>query len=132
MEILDRVTKRYFDLDRRYLSLNQKSGFNYARNFPVVDMAMRNLSHPVFGPTLRRLFRFEDPGRHTPTHIVPIHQQIRHDELRQNAIMLVENLRRVIEDSSYRMRMEETVPIKDNLVDHFWGSGQTFGDRPPA
>jgi len=49
VEILDKLTMRYFDLYRRYLSLNQKNWYNYARTFPVVDVAMRNLSHPAAG-----------------------------------------------------------------------------------
>lgn len=109
VEILDRLTKQYFDLYRRYLSLNQKNWFNYARTFPVVDVAMRNLSHPVLGPTLRRLFRFEGPGRHTQSHIVPINQQIGYDNGSQNVIMPVEKIRRVIEDSSYRILMNRCI-----------------------
>ena len=118
------------------MEILEKNWFNYARTFPVVDVAMRNLSHPVLGPTLRRLFRFEGPGRHTQSHIVPINQQIGYDNGSQNVIMPIERIRRVIEDSSYRILMltvcgpmsrgeailmEETVPMKDNLLDHFWG-----------
>ena len=106
VEILDRLTKCYFDLYRRYLSLNQKNWFNYARTFPVVGVAMRNLSHPVLGPTLRRLFRFEGPGRHTQSHIVPINQGIGCDKGNQNVIIPMENIRRVMEEFGDRHHVQ--------------------------
>jgi len=113
--MLERLTKRYLDLYRRYLSLNQNNRFQYARTFPGVEIAMRNLAHPVLGPTLRRLFRFEGSGRYTQSHIVPIHQNISYESGRQNVIMPIEKIREVIEDSSYRILMNRCIP------DHFWG-----------
>ncbi len=109
MQIIERLAKRYFDLYRRYLSLNQNNWFQYARTFPVVEIAMRNVSHPVFGATLRRLFRFEGPGRYTQSHIVPINRNIAYDSSRQNIIMPIDKIRRVIEDSSYRILMNRCI-----------------------
>ena len=82
---------------------------------------MQNVSHPVFGPTLRRIFRFEGPGRYTQSHMVPIHQKINDDRNGQNVVMQITKVFEVIEQSSYRILMEETVPMKEDLLDHFWG-----------
>jgi hypothetical protein len=90
--MLEKLTKRYLDLYRRHLSLNRNNWFQYARTFSVVEIAMRNLAHPLLGPTLRRLFRFEGPGRYTQSHIVPIHQSIGYDGKRQNVVMPIEKI----------------------------------------
>ena len=109
MEILRRVAKRYFDLYRRHLSLNQNNWLRYTRTFPIVDIAMRNLSHPVLGGPLRRLFRFEGQGRHTQSHIVPINQDISYKSDRKNMIIPINLVRRAIEDSSYRILMNRCI-----------------------
>jgi len=109
VEILDRLTERYFDLYRRYMSLNRNNWFRYAQTFPFVEIAMQNLSHPLFGPTLRRLFRFGGPGRFTQSHIVPINQNIRYDTNRKKGIMPIERIHEVIEESSYRILMNRCI-----------------------
>jgi len=109
VEILEGLAKRYFDLYRRFLSLNRDNWFHYARTFPLVEIAMRNLSHPVFGPALRRLFRFEGPGRYTQSHIVPINQKIQYHGIKKNIIMPIEKILQVIEESSYRILMNRCI-----------------------
>ena len=109
VEIVQRLTKRYFDLYRRYLSLNRDNWFHYARTFPLVEIAMQNLPHPVFGPALRRMFRFEGPGRYTQSHIVPINQKINYHSISQNAIIPIEKIHHVIEESSYRILMNRCI-----------------------
>ena len=77
MEAYKKLLKKYDDFYRRYLSLTQDTWVVYTRFYPfVVDQVMGYFSHPVFGPVLRRLFRFEGGDHHAEACIVPIQQNL--------------------------------------------------------
>lgn len=109
MKFLEVFTKRYFEFYRRYLSLNRHNWFRYTRSFPVVDVAMRNLGHPVLGGPLRRLFRFEGPGRYSQSHIIPVQEDLSYRSSNKNTILPVELVHKVIEESSYRILMDRCI-----------------------
>ncbi len=103
MEILEKLSKSYDDFYRRFLSINRDTWTQYTRSVPFMDWVLRNIAHPVLGGPLRRMFRFEGPDRHTQSHIVPINQDISYQSSNQNQILPIQQLRQVIEDSSYRV-----------------------------
>ena len=109
MKLLGKLAKRYDDFYRRKFSLNQNNWFRYTRSFPMVDAALRNLAHPILGRPLRRLFRFEGPGRQTQSHIVPIQKDLSYRSENKNMILPTDLLNRVIEESSYRIIMNRCI-----------------------
>ncbi len=109
MKHLERLTQRYSDFHRKHLSINQNNWFQYAKFFPYSDFAMKNLAHPVFGGLLRRLFRFEGEGRVSQAHIIPIQHDLSYQSTQKNMVMPVDMLRRVIEESSYRIIMHRCI-----------------------
>ncbi len=109
MSLLEKMEKRYSQFYRKYLCLTQDRWFHYARTFPIVGVAMRNVAHPVLGKTLRRLFRFEGEGRLTQSHIVPINQKLSFQGKDKNKILPIDMVRNVIEDSSYRIIMNRCI-----------------------
>ena len=77
MTILDKLGKRWDEFYRRNFALKQDNWKNYTRIFPaVVEYGLGNLSHPVFGFFLRRLFRFDGKNSLAQSFIVPIDTKI--------------------------------------------------------
>ncbi len=110
MEAYKKLLKRYDDFYRRYLSLRQDNWEQYTRFYPfVVDQVMGQFSHPVLGPLLRRLFRFEGGGHGAEACIVPIQQNVEFSSDNKNMVMPVQKLREAVEESSYRIIMNRCI-----------------------
>lgn len=119
VEILEKLRKSYSDLYRRYLSPNRDDCFRYARTFPLVVAAMHNLPRPVLGPELRRIFRFEGPGRYSQSPIVPINQKVTYHSKSKSVIMPIEKIHHIIQESSYRILMNRCICRNGIECTHF-------------
>ena len=98
------LTRRYDEFFRRYLALSRDNWKQYTRVFPLaVDYGLANLSHPVFGPLLRRFFRFEGQGHYAEACVVPINQELDFHGSGKNLVMPVQKVREAIAESSYRV-----------------------------
>jgi len=120
MGMYKKFLRRYDDFYRRYLSLRQDNWEHYTRFYPlVVEHVMGYLSHPVFGPVLRRLFRFEGGDHHAEACIVPIQQNLEFSSDNKNMVMPIQRLREAVEESSYRIIMHRCICRDSFKCNHF-------------
>ncbi len=111
MGILTKLGERYDNFYRRYFSLTQDNWKQYVKIYPVSEIALRNLGHPIFGKLIRMMFKYEGEDRFTQSYIVPIDKDLNFagKEGRNNMVMPVEKLRGAIEDSSYRVILHRCI-----------------------
>ena len=77
MGLYETFLRHYDDFYRKYFSLTRDTWDMYTKIFPIVaDQVMGYFNHPVLGPGIRRLFRFEGQGHHAEACIVPIGQDL--------------------------------------------------------
>ncbi len=103
------IMDRYLNFYRKYLSLNSRTWQYYIRYLPLSGLALKNVSHPLFGGLLRRLFLFEGPGRLSQSHILPIQKEIKYKTKQKGVVLPTEMLRRAIEEASYRIIMNRCI-----------------------
>ncbi len=108
MAILEKLGQHYDKLFRRYFALTQDNWSLYTRFIPFSGVLLKYTGHPVLGPYMRRLYRFEGPGRQTQSHIIPISEDLTYKN-DNKLITPIDLLRNVIEDSSYRIIMNRCV-----------------------
>ena len=120
MELYKRLLRRYDDFYRRYMSLTQDTWDYYTKFFPIVaDNVMGYFSHPVLGPVLRRVFRFEGKGHHAEACIVPIGQNLQFNSSDKNMVVPIQKLREVIGEASYRIIMNRCICRDSFKCEHF-------------
>ena len=103
------LQRRWDDFFRKHLYIRRENWDRYARVFRVViEVGLKNLTHPLFGPWLRRLVRFEQEGK-ASSFIVPIHQDVAYLSEREGTVLPVEKIRRAIEASRYRIIMHRCI-----------------------
>jgi len=103
------LQRRWDDFFRKHLYIRRENWDRYARVFRVViEVGLKNLTHPLFGPWLRRLVRFEQEGK-ASSFIVPIHQDVAYLSEREGTVLPVEKIRRAIEESRYRIIMHRCI-----------------------
>jgi hypothetical protein len=104
MMLLDGFGKRFDDFYKRFFSITKDSWKYYAKFQSSSGQVMRNVAHPIWGPLIRRLYRFEGENYHTQAHILPINKSLdRSDRLAQSRITPIELVRKAVEQSSYRI-----------------------------
>jgi ferredoxin len=120
MGMYKKFLRRYDDFYRRYLSLTQDTWVYYTKFYPfVADQVMGYFSHPVFGPVLRRFFRFEGGDHHAEACIVPIQQNLEFSSDNKNMVMPIQRLREAVEESSYRIIMHRCICRDSFKCNHF-------------
>ena len=102
--LLDRFSKRFDEFYKRFFSITQESWKYYAKFQPSSGKVMKNVAHPIWGPLIRKLYRFEGENYHTQAHILPINKSLdKSDRLAQSRITPIELVRKAVETSSYRI-----------------------------
>ena len=102
--LLDRFGKRFDEFYKRFFSITQESWKYYAMFQPSSGKVMKNVAHPIWGPLIRKLYRFEGENYHTQAHILPINKSLdKSDRLAQSRITPIELVRKAVEASSYRI-----------------------------
>jgi NAD-dependent dihydropyrimidine dehydrogenase PreA subunit len=120
MGLYKKFLRRYDDFYRRYLSLRQDNWEQYTRFYPiVVDHVMGYFSHPVLGPPLRRLFRFEGGDHHAEACIVPIQHNLEFSSDNKNMVVPIQRLCEAVEESSYRIIMHRCICRDSFKCEHF-------------
>ncbi len=120
MGLYEKFLRRYDDFYRRYLSLTRDTWEYYTKIYPfVADQVMGYFSHPVLGPMLRRVFRFEGEGHHAEACIVPIQHNLEFNSDNKNMVVPIQRLRDAVEEASYRIIMDRCICRDSFKCSHF-------------
>ena len=120
MGMYKKFLRRYDDFYRRYMSLTQDTWGYYTKFYPIVaDNVMGYFSHPVLGPVLRRVFRFEGEGHHAEACIVPIQHNLEFNSNNKNMVVPIQRLREAVEEASYRIIMDRCICRDSFKCEHF-------------
>ncbi len=102
--IYNKLIKRFDVFYKRFFSISAETWKYYAQFQTSSAEVMKNSSHPIFGPLVRRLYRFEGKGYYTQGHVLPINESLQKSERAGNSLITPTDLiKKAVEESSYRI-----------------------------
>ncbi len=111
MRLFKKMQNRFDNFYRKKWALTEDNWEHFtSKIFPVaVEKGLANLNHPVYGPFLRRLFRFVGKDHHAEACIVPISRELNFKAGDNNFVMPIQKIREAIDESSYRIIMKRCI-----------------------
>lgn len=102
--ILERFNKYFDPFYKRFFSITKDTWEYYAKFQPTSAKIIRNASHPIWGPLVRRLYRFEGRNYYTQGHVLPINKSLdKSERIGKSMIMPVDLVKKAVKESSYRI-----------------------------
>jgi ferredoxin len=111
MGIIRTFQRRFDDYYRKHWALSSDNWEYFTgKVFPfVVKKCFTRFNHPLYGPFLRRLFRFTGKNHHAEGCIVPIYKDLSFKANRKNFMPPIQKIREAIKESSYRIILNRCI-----------------------
>ncbi len=105
MGIGKKIQDRFDEYYQKKYSLTSENWDIFAEKYyPMSEKGLEKLAHPIWGPLLRRIFRFSGKGHHAESTIVPIYKDLTFQANNQDSfVMPIDKIRQAVQEASYRV-----------------------------
>jgi len=106
--LVEPYNKHVFDpFYKRFFSITKDTWKYYAMFHPTSEKILKNSGHPILGPLVRRLYRFEGENYATQGHILPLNKSLdKSDRISKSMITPVDLVKKAVKQSSYRIILD--------------------------